>query len=90
MKIVEIPGERIGTEQELHDFLKSELDFPSYYGGNLDALWDTLVAYSSKPLTISWRNYQESEKELGKRAEKFKNLFEDVEKEMKEFSFVLN
>lgn len=25
---------------EIHEILKRDLDFPDYYGGNLDALWD--------------------------------------------------
>ena len=28
---------------EIHEVLKRELDFPDYYGGNTDALWDCLT-----------------------------------------------
>ena len=28
---------------EIHEALKRDLDFPDYYGGNLDALWDCLT-----------------------------------------------
>lgn len=28
---------------EIHEVLKHDLDFPDYYGGNLDALWDCLT-----------------------------------------------
>ena len=28
---------------EIHEVLKRDLDFPDYYGGNLDALWDCLT-----------------------------------------------
>ena len=28
---------------EIHEILKRDLDFPDYYGGNLDALWDCLT-----------------------------------------------
>ena len=28
---------------DIHEVLKRDLDFPDYYGGNLDALWDCLT-----------------------------------------------
>ena len=28
---------------EIHEVLKRDLDFPDYYGGNTDALWDCLT-----------------------------------------------
>ena len=28
---------------EIHEVLKRDLEFPDYYGGNLDALWDCLT-----------------------------------------------
>ena len=28
---------------DIHEILKRDLDFPDYYGGNLDALWDCLT-----------------------------------------------
>ncbi len=28
---------------EIHEVLKRDLDFPAYYGGHLDALWDCLT-----------------------------------------------
>ena len=28
---------------EIHEVLKRDLDFPDYYGGHLDALWDCLT-----------------------------------------------
>lgn len=31
------------TEQDIHRILKETLDFPEYYGNNLDALYDCLT-----------------------------------------------
>ena len=31
------------TREEIHEILKRELDFPEYYGNNLDALYDCLT-----------------------------------------------
>ncbi len=35
--------ENIEYFYEIHEVLKRDLDFPDYYGGSLDALWDCLT-----------------------------------------------
>ncbi|MFI3326619.1 MAG: barstar family protein [Clostridia bacterium] len=37
---------------ELHKILKESLNFPDYYGENLDALWDLLDYYTDENITI--------------------------------------
>ena len=34
---------------EIHEVLKRDLDFPDYYGGNTDALWDCLTDMLGDP-----------------------------------------
>lgn len=41
MKKITLNGKKI--KKEKHDYLKKELDFPDYYGKNLDALYDCLT-----------------------------------------------
>ncbi|RAP53607.1 MAG: ribonuclease inhibitor [Methanosphaera sp. rholeuAM270] len=41
MKYITLDGKRI--KKERHDYLKKELNFPDYYGRNLDALYDCLT-----------------------------------------------
>ncbi len=38
----------------LHRYLKEQLDFPFYYGANLDALYDELSS-STEPLSVTLR-----------------------------------
>ena len=38
----------------LHRYFKEKLDFPFYYGGNLDALYDELSS-NTQPLSITLR-----------------------------------
>lgn len=44
--------------EEIHRTLKDGLDFPNYYGENLDALWDCLTDFIDNDDVIILRNYQ--------------------------------
>ena len=37
---------------EIHEVLKRDLEFPDYYGGHLDALWDCLTDMYGDPIHI--------------------------------------
>ena len=43
MRICIIDGNEIETRDMLHDILSKALDFPEWYGRNLDALYDCLT-----------------------------------------------
>jgi ribonuclease inhibitor len=36
----------------MHRTIKRELDFPDYYGGNMDAFWDCLTDMVGRPINI--------------------------------------
>ena len=46
MKEIIIDGDKIESKSEVHEIFVKELDFPDYYGNNLDALADCLDAVS--------------------------------------------
>lgn len=46
MTIYELDGKLIGSEG--HKYLKEALDFPDYYGENLDALYDCLCEFNGE------------------------------------------
>ena len=48
MKVYELDGKLI--ESEGHKYLKEALDFPDYYGENLDALYDCLTDFNGEIL----------------------------------------
>ena len=48
MKTVYLDFRFFANAQEVHSFLKSILDFPPYYGMNLDALYDCLTDLSEE------------------------------------------
>ncbi len=51
MKTICLAPNQYSSLQEVHGFLKKTLNFPEYYGENLDALYDMLTTYDS-PLTL--------------------------------------
>ena len=48
MKKVTIDTAELTTMEQIHDFLKEELNFPDHYGKNLDALYDCLTDISEE------------------------------------------
>lgn len=65
------------------------LEFPDYYGKNLDALWDCLRDVEL-PLEVEWKDYKESKKWLGKYGEETLKVFLDFQNEWKDFKFRYN
>ena len=61
---VEIDGEEILSEADFHVKIASNLNFPAYYGQNLDALWDVLSCDLERPLLLVWRNSELSKREM--------------------------
>jgi ribonuclease inhibitor len=76
-----IDGTRIRTERDFHELIAASLDFPDYYGKNLDALWDVLTTMAERPATLIWKRSTESEKALGPRFETIVDLTKRVEQD---------
>lgn len=63
MKKVELDIGNIHTVRALHVYLAYKLNLPTYYGGNLDALYDALATWPSRrtsyfaarPPAMKWR-----------------------------------
>lgn len=51
MKITILNGTKMTKKKETHEYIKKKLEFPDYYGENLDSLWDILTTIS-EPLVI--------------------------------------
>ena len=77
MRVV-IDGRGIGSEAEFHDKIAEAMDFPSYYGKNLDALWDVLSTEIERPITLVWKNSASSEASMGDDFSKIHDLLNKV------------
>ena len=84
MKII-LQGRTIGNEQEFHDVLSKQLDFGSYYGNNLSALWDRMTTDVERPVQLVWKDSAVSRTAMGNGVfDKIISLFRDVEKHDRE------
>lgn len=52
MKKLMIDASQISDLNAVHQFFRTQLDFPDYYGNNLDALYDMLSTWD-EPLQIT-------------------------------------
>ncbi|WP_027633744.1 barstar family protein [Clostridium hydrogeniformans] len=74
MKVIILDGSKLTSKEVFHKTIKNQLNFPSYYGENLDALWDCLTEITH-PIKITWNNFYDSEKFLGDYCDKILNIF---------------
>lgn len=60
---------------EIHPIIQKALDFPAYYGGNLDALWDCLTDMLGRPVHIEILGLDVIERLFGDDARKLIEVF---------------
>ena len=53
MKQITLDGNILADAAQVHDYLKEVLNFPEYYGKNLDALYDCLTDLNDTELLIT-------------------------------------
>ena len=53
MKQITLDGNILANIAQVHDYIKEMLDFPEYYGKNLDALFDCLTDLDNVEITIT-------------------------------------
>jgi len=86
MREVVFDSSHVERIDQLHSELSRCLDFPDYYGANLDALYDCLSGDVALPLRIIWKNYNITRLKLGKDAEKVLKVMKDFAKEEPDFT----
>lgn len=82
---IEIDGREIGSEQAFHKVLATSLDFPSHYGANLDALWDTLSADIERPIHLVWQHSSASREIMPNEFEKIVAVLRRIEQQDKDW-----
>lgn len=85
-----IDGRDFENIEVLHDVLKDKLDFPNYYGRNLDTLWDCLTGWVDLPLTLVLINFEFSKKFLGSYADDVLEVLLEAQEELEdEFKIII-
>lgn len=80
-----LEGKAIDSLDDLYDALARQLDFPDYFGHNLDALWDLLSTDIEGPFQIIWEESAASKLTMGDDFERVATLFLDLEQERDDF-----
>ena len=75
-KYVVINVENVKDSQELHNLLKSELEFPHFYGMSWDAFWDAITGLVQLPEVTIIKGYKILKKDLPQDAEILVNTLE--------------
>ncbi|WP_345806038.1 barstar family protein [Bacillus subtilis] len=90
MRKIIIDGRDIENIEVLHDVLKDKVDFPNYYGRNLDALWDCLTGWVDLPLTLVLKNFEFSNTFLGSYADDVLEVLQEAQEELEdEFKIII-
>nr|WP_300095618.1 barstar family protein [Sedimentibacter sp.] len=86
MEII-LDGKLMTDKTAAHKYIKEQLDFPGYYGENLDALWDVLST-TSKSITIYLINEHEITERLGEYGKLLLGVFQDASFENDNLCFI--
>ncbi|WMT41382.1 barstar family protein [Paenibacillus sp. D2_2] len=81
--VVELRQSEADRYENVHDWLKQELNLPEWYGHNLDALWDCVTGYLPRPLNIRWIADSEHENRYSAIVE----VFQDAADQYDDISF---
>lgn len=74
------------SERDFHAQLETSLGL-SFYGCNLDALWDTLSASVERPLRLVWKDSLISRNMLGERFDLIVEVLDAVTKQDEGFEW---
>ena len=88
MKTTILNGKRMRYNKSAHDYLKRKLQFPDYYGDNLDALWDMLPTISD-PIEIILLNSKSLYENLGDYGVELVRIFVEAMEENENIIFTI-
>jgi RNAse (barnase) inhibitor barstar len=85
-EVVEVDLSEVSTTAELHAGLSSALGFPSFYGQNWDAFWDSITGLVEMPQQLRFYGWQGFVERFPNEAQKLQKCLEDVDREYPEWA----
>lgn len=82
-----LEGNCINSIQDFHRKIAALLEFPDFYGENLNALWDLMTGHTDTNIRLIWKDSHYSQMYLGEGFKDICELFNDVAKAHPEFRF---
>ena len=64
--------------QEFWKRIRETLDFPDYFGNNLDAMWDCLTDYVDDPLKVTVRGLKDLPRSFDHWTSGMRDIFRDI------------
>lgn len=90
MNTVYIDTKQLNTVQLLQDYLKETLNLPSYYGGNLDALYDALTTIHADTEIYISKYENSSDRSFNRYMERFLRVLHDAELENDHLTIIID
>jgi len=84
-----LDGSSLDSFASIFAALAEQLEFPDWARPNRDALWDLLMIEIAGPIEIVWREWQQSERQLGSEFAGIHSLLTNVAAEREDFSLCL-
>jgi ribonuclease inhibitor len=75
---IDIELRSVQTSQELHRLLQASLGFPSWYGCNWDAFWDSIAGLVTMPRTLRLSGWEELEAKLPRDAHHLRQCLQEM------------
>lgn len=75
MRVIYLNAKKLSDCKNAHQYLAEQLEFPDYYGCNLDALYDCLTELSECQIVF------ENEESAGRYYQTIRKVFSEAEKE---------
>lgn len=88
MKNIILDCAGITGRQILHQRLAASLEFPAYYGENLDALYDCLLDFGADT-QLHFLHWEALQQALGDYARQLELVLQDVHAEESSFTYIL-
>ena len=84
-----LDGSTIHSLNDLYDQLSADLGFPTYFGRNLDALWDVLSTDIPGAIEIVWIKTSISKNYMGNDFDKIIKVLRELEEHRGDFRLMI-